>query len=390
MKCMNTLFTKNGLLTNIANYILIFITISFLVLFFLFLKFGMFFINEDITKIINWKRQNKNQFDILNIDPKGEKKKKTIKIKNKPLNPLKKKRDYEIKNKNKNKKDKKKNSKSIKKRPANSFSKIELKNTNIIINLGKRQSNKFEFSNKSLNKNLNNIKNNIFQIYDSELNLLTYKEALILDKRTYINYYISLLKVKHPLLFSFIPYKDYNIIIIKISILILSFVIYCGINTLFFDDSAIHNIYENKGNYNINYHISKIIYSFFISHIICSLIKYLSLSERALLNIKYEIKLKNIGNKEEKVKRCLFIKYIIFYIIGLIFLIFFWFYLSCFCAVYKNSQIYPFINTLLCIILSLLYPFLINLIPGIFRIPSLTKKRNSEYLFKISKVIQYI
>ena len=186
------------------------------------------------------------------------------------------------------------------------------------------------------------------------------------------------------------PYKDYNIIIVKISILILSFVIYCGINTLFFDESAIHNIYENKGKYIINYHISKIIYSFLISHIICSLIKYLSLSERSLLKIKYEIKLKNIDNKAEKIKKFLLIKYIIFYIIGLFFLILFWFYLSSFCAVYKNSQIYPFINSLLSIILSLLYPFLINLIPGFFRIPSLKKNRNSECLFKISKFIQYM
>ena len=133
-----------------------------------------------------------------------------------------------------------------------------------------------------------------------------------------------------------------------------------------------------------------IIYSFIISHIFCSIIKYLSLSERNLLKLKYETTLKGLNTQAEKVKRFLLIKYIIFFISGLIFLIFFWFYLSSFCAVYKNSQTYPFINTLISLFISFLYPFLITLLPGFFRIHSLTKNRNSECLYKISKAIQYL
>ena len=50
------------------------------------------------------------------------------------------------------------------------------------------------------------------------MNLFEYKIALIYDKRTYFEYYWSLLKSKHIFLFSFVPSNDYNSPIIKMSI----------------------------------------------------------------------------------------------------------------------------------------------------------------------------
>ena len=337
----------------------------------------MYLIEKDIKKIINQKRKNKNKFDIFKVDQKGRKKKKKNK-KTKVGNPVKKKKKTKIETKISNK--------------ITNYSKIELKNTNILINIGKDQSSHLEiFKSRNKNININNIKNiNSLQFYDSELNSLSYRLALIFDKRTYINYYISLIKTKHPLIFSFFPNTDYNIIILKISILLLSFAIYFAINTLFFNDSVIHEIYENEGKYNISSQIPKIIYSFIISHIICMLLKYFSLPEKQLLILKYETTLKNVNYEADKVNRCFFIKYIIFYIVGLLFLILFWYYLSSFCAVFQNSQKYPFINTLICVFFSFIYPLFINLLPGIFRMHSLNKETNRECLYKFSKAIQYI
>ena len=56
-------------------------------------------------------------------------------------------------------------------------------------------------------ENINTIKKDFT---DYEINTLPYKEALLYDKRTLFEYYISLIKTKHPLIFSFIPMKDYN------------------------------------------------------------------------------------------------------------------------------------------------------------------------------------
>ena len=62
-----------------------------------------------------------------------------------------------------------------------------------------------------LTKNTENSTNkNIKIIYnDFELNLINYKTALSYDKRTCIQYYFSLIRKKHPILFAFCPIKDY-------------------------------------------------------------------------------------------------------------------------------------------------------------------------------------
>ena len=60
------------------------------------------------------------------------------------------------------------------------------------------------------------------KLNDHELNSLDYKEAIKLDKRTYLQYYWSLIKTKHILIFTFLPTKDYNSYIIKIELFLFS------------------------------------------------------------------------------------------------------------------------------------------------------------------------
>ena len=67
----------------------------------------------------------------------------------------------------------------------------------------------------------------------------------------------------------------------------------------------------------------------------------------------------------------------------------FWYYLSCFCAIYQNTQIALFKNTLINFALSLVYPFGLSLLPGAFRNISL-RNNNKEFIYKISKIIQLI
>ena len=71
---------------------------------------------------------------------------------------------------------------------------------------------------------------------DTELNSLEYKTALEIDKRTYFQYYISLIKKKQILIFTFYPTNDYNSMIIKICLFLFSFVLYYTVNALFFND----------------------------------------------------------------------------------------------------------------------------------------------------------
>ena len=96
--------------------------------------------------------------------------------------------------------------------------------------------------------------------------------------------------------------------------------------------------------------------------------------------------------KENKVKKSLVIKYICFYVFGSLLLMFFWYYISSFGAVFQNTQLYLMKNALISFSFTLVYPFFINLAPGVFRIISLNngKKNNKECLFKFSKYLQII
>ena len=224
---------------------------------------------------------------------------------------------------------------------------------------------------------------------DYELNSFSYNEAKKYDKRSFFSYYFSLIKTKQLLLFSFCPIKDYNSRIIKIDLFFLSFSIYCFINCIFFDEPTIHRIYKDKGIYNFTFLIPHILYSFILSHTLFTIIKYFSLSEKNICEIKKEKSIDLANDKVSDVKRCLVIKYICFFTISLVFLFFFWYYLSSFGAVYQNTQIYLIKNILISFGFSLFYPFIINILPGILRIYSLNGQ-DRIYIFNLSKIIQYI
>ena len=223
------------------------------------------------------------------------------------------------------------------------------------------------------------------------MNSLKYKQALKLDKRTYFQYYFSLLKQKHLILFTFYLSNDYNLLSIKISLFILSFSLYFTINAFFFSDETMHKIYIINGEFDIINQIPQILYSSIITSIINVILKYLSLSEKAILSIKKIKELSLCLKISEKVEKCLKIKFILFFISSLLFMIFFWYFISCFCIVYKNTQTILIKDTFLSFFLSMLYPFGINLIPGLFRIPALKNpNKNRQLLYIISGLLALI
>ena len=250
-----------------------------------------------------------------------------------------------------------------------------------------KEKNKNRIKTKESYKNLiNEIKYN-----DYELNNMTYKEAISNDKRTYLLYYISLINTKHIILLIFMPSNDYNLILIKIGLFIFSFSLYFTVNALFFTDKTMHKIYESKGLLNILNQLPQIIYSTIISSFINILIKQLALSGKDICNLK------KIKDREKALKKSLhlykilMIKFNLFFFVSLLLLIFFWYYLSAFCAVYKNTQINLITNTLTSFGFTLIYPFVLYLLPGLFRIPALkSSKHDKEYLYTIGNIIALI
>ena len=228
--------------------------------------------------------------------------------------------------------------------------------------------------------------NKVIKLNDYEMNNLEYKDALKIDKRNYFQYYFSLLKMNHLIIFTFYTKNDYNSKIIKYILFLFSFTLYFVINALFFNEKTMHRIYEDQGSFNFIYQIPQIIYSTIISSIISATIKYLSLSEKVILKLKIE---KGSNENSSKLLKCLNIKFSIFFTLTFILLLLFWYYLSCFCSVYKNTQYHLVKDILISYGLSMIYPFIIALFPGLLRISSI-KNKNRICLYNISKLMQLI
>ena len=101
--------------------------------------------------------------------------------------------------------------------------------------------------------------------------------------------------------------------------------------------------------------------------------------------------MRNAVKKSKAINSCLKIKFIMFFILGSILMLFFWYFISCFCAVYINIQIILIKDTLISFFTSMLYPFGLNLIPGIFRISALrAKNKDKQCIYKASLLIALI
>ena len=152
-----------------------------------------------------------------------------------------------------------------------------------------------------------------------------------------------------------------------------------------------HKLTVDNGELDFLYQIPQILYSSIISSVINKILKILSLSEAQILSIKKEKTFKNRTIKANKILKCLRIKFIIFFIISFLLSFIFWYFISGFCAVYTNTQIILIENTFISFGVSMIYPFGLNLLGGIFRIPALrAPKKNKQCLYKFSLLVSII
>ena len=415
MVCYKELFNKKSIINNIACFSIIPIIIFHFITFIIFYKSQKLIIKNKINDISfgikNWDLVKEEERKETQNNKKENKNKKMAH--NKRLNN----KNTKIKLfQNKKKDDKNKKNDNIIKIPnpidyyyGTQILKIEnppiKKREDLKINVNNRNNNNIRINNNKRYKssNIRIVNNNIekeetikkakeIMIYnDEEKNNLSYELALKYDKRTYCEYYISLLKTKHILFFSFYYNNDYNSKIIKIDLFFINFAIYYTVNALFFNDNTMHKIYEDKGSFNFNYQLPQIIYSTLISSVLNILLKLLALSEGNILDYKKNKDKKDLNKREEELFEKLSIKFILFFTISFLFLLFFWYYLSIFGAIYKNTQYHLIKDTLISFGLSLLYPFGIYLLPGFFRISALSNKNNKKsYLYNLSKFFQML
>ena len=440
VKCYKIVFIKNNLVYNLGFFISIFLGILLLICLILFYCKYYKELKKQICVIVNAiknvNKYNKEKQTLIDKSNKLNKNIKNIKesksllidvmnknkniinnIKKNTINNINNKRNIINNNNTKNlSKQKKGNtlSKNSFQNAINSFLKKKKGNNPPVKNNNKSKTINNDITNiknniltsaknalnKGFNNNMKNKNNNslyeknkkILEYNDNEKNSLSYSDALKYDKRTFVQYYISLLKIKNLFLFSFFPNRDYNSRIIKIFFFFFSFFVELTVNSLFYDDDTMHQIYIDKGKFNFLYQIPQIVFATLISKTAISLISFFSFSEKDIIKIKnYKNKKedKNIDKKKLKVLNKLKIKFAVFFVVAFIIIGVFGFYITCFCGVYINTQIHLIKDTGISFILSLITPFVINLLPGILRIPALrAKKGNMNIMYKLSTFIE--
>ena len=152
-----------------------------------------------------------------------------------------------------------------------------------------------------------------------------------------------------------------------------------------------HKIYQDKGQFNFIYQLPQIIYSYIISKIIDTLLKYFALSQDIIIELK-EIKTLNIlKDKKRKLLKIIKIKFALFFAITFLILELFLYYISCFCGIYINTQSHVIKDSLCSLVISFLLPFIIYIPPAVIRICALNvKKPNRECLYKLSSIMLII
>ena len=227
VKCYKLIFYENGLQKNSGSYILLsIILITIITLIILALKEF-----NNIKTMLGNMLQNKK---IINTEKNAE-----IKIFTK---------NNQVHNPNK-------------KRKKNSFTNnqtIKSKSKSALFSSSEIKENNLNNLNDNIKEKIQEIKKDEILINehynDYEINHLSYDKAIINDKRTYWEYYLSLIKTKQLLILSFYLSTDYNLKTVKINLFFLTFALNLTVNACFFNDSTMHKIYKDAIIFYFNYH----------------------------------------------------------------------------------------------------------------------------------------
>ena len=195
MKCYNLLFSKKGITNNLGSYILLIIIFINIISVICFVIKGYKSIYNKISDIIIIKKENEKENNIV-TEGNNE-------------NFLKINKNNKIK-----KEDILNNDKMLKGKIKYDEDINQKKSKDYLINLSQNTNKNESFERKM---NIFPVKLDITtKLDDFEINSLSYEKAVEKDKTSFFQYYVSLLKTNHLLIFTFNPNSDYNSRIIKI------------------------------------------------------------------------------------------------------------------------------------------------------------------------------
>ena len=257
----------------------------------------------------------------------------------------------------------------------NDFKSEIIKDNNIISNSDRRE-NKEEIKEKK-------------QLDMFELNNLEYVEACELDTRGFCSTYWSVLMREHIILFTFFNCYDYNLFYIKIERFFILICTQMTINGLFFIHESMHRKYVTGEDFTFVQKLPQLLFTLIGAHIIEVILCYLSMTDTQIYQIKALPKEEKSGeeiiNIMDQIKRRL----VGFFIFTFLLFLFYWYFISAFCAVYQNTQIIFLRDSSISILTSFLDPFIIYGITTFLRLISLSScyKKKLGCIYKLSDLI---
>ena len=218
---------------------------------------------------------------------------------------------------------------------------------------------------------------------------MPFDKAIKRDKRSFCSYYCNVLLVSHIILNVFCRQSDYNLFVVKLGLLFLTFPINLTFNILFFTNKSIQLTYIKSMDDITAFwdNIDNTVYSSILSCVFLMILKLLCLTHNSVRKLR---KIKDVNKAREEsvcVFRCIKLRIFIYFILSFAFIIGFGFYVISFCAIFENTQVTIINSTFTSWVISLAYPFIIFLFASCIR--SLSFACESKCLYGIKQILQW-
>ena len=397
--CFSELLDIRNFLTNYGAIICILTFIIQIILYIQFCCQGTAPLENQIkNEILTYIENKKNEVDetsVVNNDNDNDNEGITEdRLKNDGLENEKKEKEV-IREDKKKKTNKKKGVKKVKKKktkanPPKKNKKEGIKQNNNLVVKNDEANLETNKNNQKLNKKGKTDEKNKTYRDDEELNELPYEKAIEKDKRNFCQYYIFILRAGHVVLNVFFRRDDYNLFSVKLGLLFMLFPINLTFNIFFFTSNKMKETYINKME-DVGTYLKNLLHSFLssiFSSIILVLLKFLCLTHSTIRKLKKLKTKEEAENKSKWIIRCIKIRICVYYVLSYIFLLVFGYYVACFCAIFKNTQIDLIISMFTSWGLSLLYPFMIYIATSMTRIIGIRCK--CKFIYRINQILQMI
>ena len=222
-----------------------------------------------------------------------------------------------------------------------------------------------------------------------ELNNLEYDDACKFDKRSFCAMYWSVLKREHSAIFTFFSFNDYNLFYIKIERFLILFCTDMTMNGLFFVHESMHKKYTQGEDFTFVQKLPQILFTLIVSHVLEVLLCYLSMTDVHFYEIKSLPKSQKNGDKIVDILDCIRKKLVSFFVFTFLLFLFYWYFISAFCAVYQNTQTIFLRDSMISFLTAFIDPFIIYGFTCILRKLSLSVccRKKCGCIYKLSDLI---